>query len=156
VAHTASPAAEGVPMKIAEVLRGKGTVVLTAHPMSSLAAAAKRLTDAQIGALVVTGDGETIDGILSERDIVRAIARDASAMQATIASVMTKDVVTIGIDDTVVLAMTLMTRHRARHLPVLQQGHLAGIVSIGDLVKARLEELELESRVLRDVVIASH
>jgi CBS domain-containing protein len=143
-------------VKIGEVLQGKGTSVMTTHPLSSVAAAATRLHDARIGALVVTENGERIDGILSERDIVSAVALDRASLQATVASVMTTEVITIGPDDNVVLAMALMTRHRCRHLPVLRDGHLVGIVSIGDLVKARLEELELESRVLRDAVIASH
>jgi CBS domain-containing protein len=124
--------------------------------MSSVTAAATRMHDAHIGALVVTDADGGIAGILSERDIVNAVARDGNALQAPIATVMTKDVITIRPEDTVVLAMTLMTRHRSRHLPVTSDGSLVGIVSIGDLVKARLEELELESRVLRDVVIARH
>jgi CBS domain-containing protein len=143
-------------VKISEVLRGKGAAVHTTHPLSSVVAAAARLHEARIGALVVSSGGDTIDGILSERDVVTAIAVDPASLHATVASVMTTDVITIAPEDSVVRAMALMTRHRCRHLPVVVGGRLVGIVSIGDLVKARLEELELESRVLRDVVIASH
>jgi CBS domain-containing protein len=143
-------------VKISEVLRDKGTSVITAHPVISVSAAARRMHDAHIGAMIVSGDGERIDGIISERDIVYAIARDHATLDAPVSSVMTTEVITVKPDDTVNKAMELMTRHRCRHLPVLRDGELAGIVSIGDLVKARLNELELESRVLRDVVIASH
>jgi len=88
--------------------------------------------------------------------VVKALADDPSACDRRVAEVMTRDVVTVRPDETVTGAMALMTRRRHRHLPVVVDGRLAGIVSIGDLVKARLEELELESRVLREVYLATH
>jgi CBS domain-containing protein len=143
-------------MKISEVVRSKGHAVATVHPAVSVGAAARTLRERRIGALVVSPDGHTIAGILSERDIVYALAVDRSVLDGEVASVMTKRVITVTPEDSVAHAMAVMTRERCRHLPVLRDGELAGIVSIGDLVKARLQELELESRVLRDVVIASH
>jgi CBS domain-containing protein len=143
-------------MKIDEVVRSMGHSVATVHPAVSVGAAARTLRERRIGALVVSPDGHTIAGILSERDIVYALAVDRSVLDGEVAQVMTKRVITVTPDDSVVHAMAVMTRERCRHLPVLRNGELAGIVSIGDLVKARLQELELESRVLRDVVIASH
>ena len=143
-------------MKIREVLQSKGSAVITTDPTVSVASAVKRLHDARIGALVVARDGQRIEGIVSERDIVSALAEDPAALKSTVGSVMTTEVLTIGPDDSVVRAMALMTAKRCRHLPVVRDGKLVGLISIGDLVKARLEELELESRVLRDIVLASH
>jgi CBS domain-containing protein len=143
-------------MKIDEVVRSKGHSVATVHPAVSVGAAARTLRERRIGALVVSPDGHTIAGILSERDIVYALAVDRSVLDREVAEVMTRRVITVTPEDSVAHAMAVMTRERCRHLPVLRNGELAGIVSIGDLVKARLQELELESRVLRDVVIASH
>jgi CBS domain-containing protein len=143
-------------MKIAEVLKGKGSAVAVIDPEVSLGVAVKTMSTKGIGALVVSRDGEHIAGIVSERDVVKALADDPSACDRRVAEVMTRDVVTVRPDETVTGAMALMTRRRHRHLPVVVDGRLAGIVSIGDLVKARLEELELESRVLREVYLATH
>ena len=147
---------EAQAVKIREVLQSKGSSVITTDPTVSVGSAVKRLHDAHIGALVVSRDGQHIDGILSERDIVNALAGDPAALKSTVGSVMTTEVLTIEATDSVVHAMTLMTAKRCRHLPVVRDGRLVGLISIGDLVKARLEELELESRVLRDIVLASH
>jgi CBS domain-containing protein len=143
-------------MKIAGVLQAKGRAVATVHPEQSVDSAVQQLKHWGVGALVVTRDRTHVLGIVSERDVVRALADDAGVLDRLVAELMTTDVVTCTPDDTVTHAMGLMTHRRHRHLPVLVDGQLAGIVSIGDLVKARLEELELESRVLRDAFIASH
>jgi CBS domain-containing protein len=143
-------------MKIAEVLASKGHSIATVHPQISVDSAARLLRERRIGALVVSGDGHSLHGILSERDIVYALAVDRTVLDREVSEVMTTRVVTARAEDTVAEAMAVMTRERCRHLPVLRDGALKGIVSIGDLVKARLQELELETRVLRDVVIASH
>jgi CBS domain-containing protein len=147
---------KGTTMKIAEVLASKGHTVATVHPQISVDTAARLLRSRRIGALVVSGHGHALDGILSERDIVYALAVDRSVLDREVGEVMTTRVVTARPEDSVAEAMAMMTRERCRHLPVLRDGQLEGIVSIGDLVKARLQELELETRVLRDVVIASH
>jgi CBS domain-containing protein len=143
-------------MKISEILKSKGHGVATIDPEVSLGVAVKTMATKSVGALVVSRDGRTIEGILSERDVVRALADDPHATDRRVADAMSRDVVTARLDDTVTGAMAVMTRRRHRHLPVVAEGKLDGIVSIGDLVKARVEELELESRVLRDVYLASH
>ena len=115
---------------------------------------ARRLAEHGIGALVVSGDGQAIEGIVSERDIVRAAARSgADSLQASVGSVMSTDVITCALGDGVDRLMELMTERRIRHLPVVDDaGHLAGIISIGDVVKARVGQLELENNQLHDYI----
>jgi CBS domain-containing protein len=134
------------------MLDQKGADVATIGVGSSLADAAARLRDLGIGALVVTGDGDSIAGIVSERDVVRAVAsHGATALGRTIGSVMTTQVVTCVAGDTVEHVMALMTDRRIRHVPVVDdQGVLGGIVSIGDVVKARLQELRFENEALTE------
>ena len=139
-------------MNVRSMLDQKGADVATIGVGSSLADAAARLRDLGIGALVVTGDGDSIAGIVSERDVVRAVAsHGATALGRTIGSVMTTQVVTCVAGDTVEHVMTLMTDRRIRHVPVVDdQGVLGGIVSIGDVVKARLQELRFENEALTE------
>ena len=106
-----------------------------------------------VGALVVSADGHTIDGILSERDVVRRLADGPDVLDLEIRAVMTADVRTCGPTDTVEQLMALMTEHRIRHVPIVDDdGRLGGIVSIGDVVKQRLGELEGENRALFDYI----
>ncbi len=102
------------------------------------------LAEANVGALVVSDDGEHLLGIVTERDVVRRLAEDASALDSTVESQMTRDVDTAGPEATVEQLMSLMTAKRFRHVPVLKDDVLQGVVSIGDLVKARIDELEFE------------
>jgi CBS domain-containing protein len=142
-------------MRIADILGEKGIEVHTALPWTTVAEASKRLADADVGALIVSDADGRIRGILSERDIVRNLAKSGAAvLQQTVESVMTHDVHTCGPQETVARAMAQMTRFRYRHLPVVDHGKLLGIISIGDLVKHRVREMELETGVLRDRVIA--
>jgi CBS domain-containing protein len=143
-------------MKIAEILRAKGRAVATIHPEQTVASAVRDMKERAVGALVVTRDGNHLVGIVSERDIVRALADDTGVLGRRVAEIMTTKVVTCSPEESVTHAMALMTHRRHRHLPVMEGEELAGIVSLGDLVKARLDELELESRILRDVFLASH
>jgi CBS domain-containing protein len=143
-------------MKIAEILRGKGRGVATIHPDQTVASAVRDLKQRGVGALVVSKDRTHLAGIISERDVVRALADDPGVLDRRVGAIMTTKVITCTPEHTVTDAMALMTHGRHRHLPVVDGDELAGIVSIGDLVKARLDELELQSRVLRDAVIASH
>ncbi|HKA04379.1 MAG TPA: CBS domain-containing protein [Acidimicrobiales bacterium] len=143
-------------MKIAEILRAKGSAVATIHPEQTVASAVRDMKERAVGALVVTRDGNHLVGIVSERDIVRALADDAGVLSRRIAEIMTTKVVTCSPEESVTHAMALMTHRRHRHLPVMEGDELVGIVSLGDLVKARLDELELESRILRDAFLASH
>ena len=142
-------------MRITDILGEKGVEVHTALPWVTVADAARRLTDAEVGALVVCDSEKKIRGIISERDIVRAVAqRGAAALEETVEAVMTHDVHTCTQQETVARAMALMTRFRYRHLPVVDAGRLVGMISIGDLVKHRVREMEMETGVLRDRVIA--
>lgn len=137
-------------MNVQSILGGKGSQVATIAQTATLNDAVRELGQRRIGALVVSGDGRTIEGILSERDVVRATAQSGrAALDARVGSAMSTDVVTCTSGDGVDRLMSLMTERRIRHLPVVDDhGHLAGIVSIGDVVKARLTELEHENEAL--------
>jgi CBS domain-containing protein len=141
-------------MNVQAILSRKGTAVATVQPDATLAQATASLRDHGIGALVVSANGRTIDGILSERDVVRALAaHGGSTLGRDVASAMSANVVVCQCDDTVAQLMAMMTDRRIRHLPVLDtHGELAGIISIGDVVKARLGELELENNQLHDYI----
>jgi CBS domain-containing protein len=141
-------------MNVQSILGVKGADVATVSQGASLADAAAQLRDRGIGALVVSDDGVHIDGILSERDIVRALAaHGAGALGRTVGSVMSTDVVTCACEDSVHALMASMTERRIRHLPVVDPAQeLAGIISIGDVVKARLGELEHENQALFEYI----
>jgi CBS domain-containing protein len=140
-------------MNVEAILRDKGRTVTTIQPSQSVAAALQTLRDRNIGALVVSGDGETVDGIISERDIVHGLADHGSALLSLhVAAAMSSPVITCDPADTVADLMAEMTNHRIRHLPVVRNGRLVGIVSIGDLVKSRLDEIEYEARSLRSFI----
>ena len=140
-------------MTVNSILSHKGDEVFTIEPTATLATAVQTLTQRRIGALVVTGAGNRIVGIISERDIVRALdAKGAAALAAQVAEVMTRKVVTCARSDTIAEIMEQMTLHKFRHLPVVEHGDLVGIISIGDVVKARLDELVREQDALRDYI----
>jgi CBS domain-containing protein len=143
-------------MKVSDILKSKGTEVMTVKPGETIGTLSHRLRMARVGALVVSENGRTVDGIVSERDVVRCLAeRGADCMGVPVTSVMTKRVVTCAPDSNVAEVAKTMTANRMRHIPVVEGGRLAGIVSIGDVVKHRLEDLELETNVLRDVYQAA-
>jgi CBS domain-containing protein len=143
-------------MKVDGVLAAKGREVKTVEPTAILATVAQRLRLEGIGALVVLEQGRVV-GMISERDVVRAFAMHrAEAAEIKVAEVMTKNVISCRADDSLTRILGLMTRHRVRHLPVLEAGRLAGLISIGDAVKYRLDELEMEAAVLRDAYLAGH
>lgn len=111
------------------------------------------LSEHAVGALVVSTDGQQVDGIVSERDVVRRLHDDgADLLNQTVASIMTSDVHTCGPEDLIDDLMRAMTERRIRHIPVVVDGRLAGIVSIGDIVKFRMDELETERRQLQDYI----
>jgi CBS domain-containing protein len=140
-------------MNVTAILSSKGSSVVTIEPTASLAAATAKLAEKKIGALVVTGAEGRVVGILSERDVVRAVAqRGESAMQSGLSEVMTRKVVTCRANDMITSIMEQMTAGKFRHLPVVEDGKLTGIVSIGDVVKHRLLELEQEQNALRDYI----
>lgn len=139
-------------MNVQSIVEGKGADVATIHGDASLADAAALLRDRNVGALVVSADGVTIAGLVSERDVVRAAAaHGASALGRSVSSVMSAKVRTCRPADSVQRLMESMTEHRIRHLPVVDDaGRLCGIVSIGDVVKARLGELEGDNQALAE------
>ena len=138
-------------MTIESILRRKGTDVTTIGPEASIKRAADWLSAKNIGALVVMRENAVL-GLISEREIVRAFSRyGETAGSIPVKEIMQHGVPTVSPDESVNRVMNLMTHHRVRHMPVLRGGQLAGIVSIGDVVKHRLEDLELETNVLRDV-----
>ena len=140
-------------MTVKAILSRKGNDVVTAEPTATLGDAVKILGERRIGAVVVTGADRRIVGILSERDIVRALAaKGTAALDAPIAEVMTRKVTTCGLQETVSEIMERMTDGKFRHVPVIEQGRLSGIISIGDVVKSRVEEMEQESAALRDYI----
>jgi len=142
-------------MTIEVILRRKGTDVVTIAPDVSIKRAADWLRAKNIGALVVTSE-DAIIGLISEREIVHAFSRYGETTGSMLVKeVMQYGVTTVSPDESVNRVMNLMTHHRVRHMPVLRGGKLVGIVSIGDVVKYRLEDLELETNVLRDVYNAA-
>ncbi len=144
-------------MHVADILRAKGTAVVTVRPGLTIDHLAQRLRAERIGAAIVSEDGASVDGIVSERDIVGALATHGTHTVAmTVGELMTKAVVTCSPDDTISQVAKLMTNRRIRHVPVMDGGRLAGIVSVGDVVKHRMDELELEANVMRDYAVARH
>lgn len=141
-------------MHISAILKRKGNNVVTAHPDTRIDAITRMLAERRIGAVLITAEDGKPAGILSERDIVRALAaRGAATLEQTAGALMTRDLVTGRPSDTVAEIMAVMTDRRIRHLPILdQQGTLIGLVSIGDIVKARLDDAELEVESLRGYV----
>ena len=140
-------------MTVKAILSTKGVEVFTIEPTATLEIAIRGLAERRVGALVVLGADRRVIGILSERDIVRALAeKGAVALKETLSQVMTRKVHTCAPAETVSTIMERMTTGKFRHIPVLEQDQLAGIVSIGDVVKHRLVEMERESAALRDYI----
>jgi CBS domain-containing protein len=142
-------------MSIQNILNRKGAEVFTIEPTATVRTAAQLLQAHGIAALIVKS-ADVIGGLISEREIVHAISQHGErALYMAVLDVMTRSAITVTPADTLKRAMTLMTNHRVRHLIVIGNGQLVGIVSIGDVVKYRLEDLEAESNVLRDAYIAA-
>ncbi|MFZ4531206.1 MAG: CBS domain-containing protein [Alsobacter sp.] len=141
-------------MTVSRILALKGRDVATIAPHRSVADAVALLAARRIGAVIVGGDDGAVLGILSERDIVRALAAGADALQHPVSRYMTAEVITCTPDMLIVDVMEEMTAGRFRHMPVMESGRLAGIVSIGDVVKHRLDEMQHETRALREYITA--
>jgi CBS domain-containing protein len=140
-------------MRISDVLRVKGTDVVTVTPDTKVRQLLTVLAEHGIGAVVVSADGSSVDGIVSERDVVRAFAqRGAAVMSEPVTEIYTAEVRTVAPDTSLDDVMRLMTEHRMRHAPVLVDGALGGLVSIGDVVKNRMDELETERTALSDYI----
>ncbi len=138
-------------MHVSEILKNKGSDVVTKGPGDSVLSIAEILSAKHIGAIVIRDGGGAVVGIISERDIIHAIAvNGARALEMPVRDVMTHEVISCATDDIITGVMKTMTVRRVRHVPVIEDGDLKGMVSIGDIVKNRLDETELEARVLRD------
>jgi CBS domain-containing protein len=136
-----------------QILQRKGRDVSTIPPDATVRAAAEALAEANVGALVVSPDGAALAGIVSERDIVRRLAADGPPLlDQPVSTIMQAEVRTCSCSDTVDQLMELMTQHRIRHLPVVEEDALAGIISIGDVVKTRVDELVTEKDQLVDYI----
>ena len=142
-------------MLVQQILKSKGSEgVITVTPDMSVSDAAQILAEKRIGGVVVSGGGTTADGILSERDIVRSLAlRGAVCLEDQVRDLMTRNPVCCGLQDTSDTVLSRMTDGRFRHMPVTEDGKLVGIVTIGDVVKARLQELSMEKDALEGMIM---
>ena len=139
-------------MKLQAILRVKGTAVFTVEPGVWLAVVVEWLVKCNCGSLVVCDDGQMV-GIITERDILKACAGDTTTLEGnTVAERMTTDVITGSLTDEVETIMGLMTKNRIRHMPILENGELAGMISIGDVVKAQHAELSMENHYLKEYI----
>lgn len=140
-------------MNVAGILKTKGFNVITAAPSDSISEVCSILGSRRIGAVLVVDKAGDLRGILSERDIVRGLAECGSkCLEQTASDWMTSSVITISPSETIDNVMALMTAKRIRHLPVMENGKLAGFISIGDVVKSRMDEVEREAAALRDYI----
>lgn len=143
-------------MRIADVLRIKGAHVITVTPGTEVRHLLNVLAEHSIGAVVVSEDGTTVDGIVSERDVVRALAeRGPEVISEPVTAIYTADVVTVDPGSQLEDLMRIMTERRIRHLPVVTDGALTGIISIGDVVRNRIDELETERSALTKYITGS-
>ncbi|HJN07921.1 MAG: CBS domain-containing protein [Pirellulaceae bacterium] len=139
-------------MQLRQILKSKGSEVLTIEPAASLADVVQKLVENRCGSLVVC-DGETMVGIISERDILITLAEVSEPLvEITVQRRMTSDVITGSPDDTVSNIMGLMSEKRIRHLPILDNKKLAGMISIGDIVKAQYQQLTMENHYLKNYI----
>ncbi len=144
-------------MKVIDVLKEKGARVMTVRPDDPVRELVRQLRAERVGAFVVSEDGRHIAGIVSERDVVGCLDQHGrNAPDVKVREIMSKRVITCAPSDSLTAIARKMTENRIRHLPVVEGGLLAGMVSIGDVVKLRLAEMELEASVLRDLAVASH
>jgi CBS domain-containing protein len=140
-------------MTVERLLRTKGSAVVTIRPDATLADVTHELAAGNFGALVVSEDGRSVAGIISERDVVRTLAKEgASGLDRKVRDVMTADVVTCAPGDRVDDMMTVMSNRRFRHLPVVRDGELCGVISMTDLMRKRMDEIEHEANAMRDFI----
>ena len=142
-------------MTVANILAGKRGPVLTVQPTQTIAALAERLRSARVGVMIVSKDGELLEGIISERDVAYGLAKHGAALsELRVSDLMTRSVITCAPEDSIGEVARIMTLRRIRHLPVKDGAKLVGVISIGDVLKSRISEIELEANVLRDMAIA--
>lgn len=142
-------------MTLQELLEGKGTTLIYVKSSTGAIDAIQTMCENKVGSLLVTADDGQLNGIVTERDILRFCAgHDGNMGQALISDIMNRELIVATPDCSTDEAMSLMTEHRFRHLPVMADGHLVGLVSIGDLVKAKLKDVSVEVKYLRDYISA--
>jgi len=142
-------------MQVDNILKGKRPAVLWVPPALSIAEVAERLRSAEVGVLIVSNDGESLQGLVSERDIAHGLAvHGAALLSMKVSDLMTRSVITCAPEDNVADIARIMTMRRIRHIPVVDGGKVVGLVSIGDVLKSRISEIELEANVLRDLATA--
>lgn len=140
-------------MLVSKILQGKGTGVHTISPDETVSAVVARLSELGIGALVVSVNGHGVDGIISERDVVHGLAEKGAALLGEkVSSIMSRNIFTCELDDTGSDLLTHMTERRIRHVPVVMQRELRGMISIGDVVKSRLDEVTHETEAMREYI----
>lgn len=140
-------------MNVSDILKAKGARVITVRPNEAVSTFVKRIVLEKVGAMVVSADGVRPIGLITERDIVHGLSRHGAGLLAMeVGEVMTERVLACAPNDSIKDVMIKMTKGRTRHLPVMEDGKLAGMISIGDVVKSRLENAELEANVLRDYI----
>ena len=143
-------------MNVDAILQNKGNAVETARPDWNVAQVCQRLNELEVGALLVSKGGQSVNGIVSERDVINHIAKEGAAvLDRPVSDIMIHDVVTCTRDDDIAHLMETMTERRIRHLPVVENDVLIGIFSIGDVVKYRIQETEYEAKALRDYIITA-
>jgi CBS domain-containing protein len=142
-------------MTVANILTGKRTAVLWVPPSLSVGALAERLRSSGVGVMIVSNDGELLMGLISERDIAHGLAvHGAALLSLKVADLMARSVITCTPGDSVAEVARIMTMRRIRHIPVMDGGRVVGVVSIGDVLKSRISEIEIEAGVLRDLAVA--
>ncbi len=140
-------------MNVAGILKGKGANIITAKADDAISVIAGLLGEHRIGAVLVMGEGQDVQGVISERDIVRGLANSGTGcLKMKASELMTSNVISCAPSDTIDQVMSLMTDKRIRHLPVMEDGVLKGFISIGDVVKRRMDEVEQEAAAMRDYI----
>jgi CBS domain-containing protein len=143
-------------MTVANVLKSKRPAVLWVSPALSVGEVAERLRSADVGAMIVSNDGESLKGLVSERDIAHGLAvHGVALLSLKVSDVMARSVITCAPGDSVAEIGRIMTMRRIRHVPVVDSGKVVGVISIGDVLKSRISEIELEANVLRDLAVAN-
>ena len=141
-------------MQVDNILQRKRPAVLWVSPVLSIGEVAERLRSADVGVMIVSNDGESLKGLISERDIAHGLAvHGAALLSLKVSDLMTRSVITCALGDSVADIERIMTMRRIRHIPVVDGGKVVGVVSIGDLLKSKISEIELEANVLRDLTV---
>jgi CBS domain-containing protein len=142
-------------MQVDNILKSKRPTVLWVSPVLSVGELAERLRSADVGVMIVSNDGEVLKGLVSERDVAHGLAVHGTALLSLkVSDLMTRSVITCAPGDNVVEIARIMTMRRIRHIPVVDGGKVVGVISIGDILKSRISEIELEANVLRDLAVA--